>query len=177
MLCINLKDIKECNMIQKKIDLDSILSHVKDFSTKYDALKESYIPFDFCFSVRTIYTNLVLKLQDGKYYIHLKDLDIHGIPLSYIRSDELIAYFSKVALMKIIDYSKNFDLIIRDTMLQNIGFYNPDSFRINPIFYTHLIIRDEIVSEFNKYLKSYIKFVSIDSVENSFVFKDSLIIV
>lgn len=177
MLCLNLKNIMECDMIQKKIDLDKILLDIKNFKTRQDALQSFYVPFDFCFSIRTIYNNLVLKFIDNKYYVHLKDLFIKDIPLSYIRSDELIAYFSKEALMGIIDYSKNFDLLIRDTMLQTIGLYNPKYLQINPILYVHLIIRDEVVSEFNKYLKQNIKFVSIQNIGNDCVFKDSFIII
>ena len=61
ILCIDTTALKTSPDVQKDVDLEDLLNnHTKYYDSEVEALKDHYVPLDFCVSVRSIYSNYVL---------------------------------------------------------------------------------------------------------------------
>lgn len=167
ILCIDIKDLKQSQDIQKDIDLSGLLTHhTKYYYSEEEARKDNYVPLNFCISVRSVYTNLVLQIDKGeekRYYNNLKcsQPTIHS-------GYDLIMYLASIAVMDNIENKSEFDdFMCRHSQFTPIGFYNPEPTLVDPIVYSHIIISDDGVKEFPRFLKSDRRMVSIDEMKNN----------
>ena len=160
MLCIDIKALKTSHKVQKAVDLvDLLKNHTKYYDSVEEALEDDYAPLDFSVSVRSMYTNKVMQIEnDGKkYYVNLSNIQpfIH-------KGYDLIMYLASIGFMNCVDYKSGFDeLMTRHSQFDVIGLYNPDPLLINPIIYSHIIISDEGIKELPKYLNSNVEIVPI----------------
>lgn len=165
ILCVDASKIKEEEDVQRSIDLgDVVLNRTKYFESADEAVKEKYVPLDFCVGVRTVYSNKVAEIeQDGafKYYVNYTNVEkfIH-------EGNDLIMYLAALGLMQYVDYSYAVDdFMVKHSTIQQIGLYNPNAGVINPIVYSHIIIEDSAVEQFNTLAKTGVKFVPITDMK------------
>lgn len=179
ILCIDTTVLKTSPDIQKDVDLEDLLNnHSKYYDSEEDAIKDQYVPLDFCVSVRSIYSNYVLQIDkengEKRYYVNLT----HVQPFVH-KGYDLIMYLCSIGIMQSIDYKLGFDdLMMKHSQFQPIGLYNSDPSIINPVVYSHVIISDEGIKEFHKYLKSDRSLVKINDIDfhgNLKAFIDTLI--
>lgn len=154
ILCIDTKALKIKEEVQKDVDLEDLINnHTKYYDSVEEALKDRYVPLDFSVSVRSMYSNLVLQIENGeekRYYTNLTNIQ----PFAH-KGYDLIMYLTSIGLMHNIDYKIGFDeLMMRHSQFQPIGIYNPEPSILNPIIYSHVIISDEGAKELPKYLNS-----------------------
>ena len=164
ILCVNTNAVKTSVSVQKDVDLEDIINnHTKYFDTEEQALESHYVPIDFCVTVRSIYSNLVLQTDiEGakRYYTNLK----HIQPFVH-KGYDLIMYLTSIGLMHNVDYAVGFDdLMMKHSQFSPIGLYNPEPSILNPIIYSHIIISDEGAEDLVKYLKSDRKLVNINEM-------------
>lgn len=167
ILCVDTKALKTLPDVQRDVNLEDIInSHTKYFSDVEEALKESYVPLDFSVTVRSLYTNLVLQINEvdkKRYYVNLTQVQ----PFVH-KGYDLIMYLTSLGLMHSVDYQLGVDkVMLNHSQFQPIGVYNPDSAVLNPIIYTHIILTDEGAEELKQYLKSDREFVPISVLENA----------
>ena len=161
ILCVDAKALKTSPNVQKDVDLEDILNnHTKYFDTVEDALKDQYEPLDFCVSIRSMYSNLVVQVNgvSGKrYYTNLTDVQ----PFVH-KGYDLIMFLTSIGLMHNVDYAEGFDdIMMRHSQFCPIGFLNPTIPVHNPIIYSHVILSDEGMKELKKYLRDDRELVSI----------------
>lgn len=167
ILCVDTKALKTSSDVQRDVNLEDIINnHTKYFSDVEEALKESYVPLDFSVTVRSLYTNLVLQINEvdkKRYYVNLTQVQ----PFVH-KGYDLIMYLTSLGLMHSVDYQLGVDkVMLNHSQFQPIGVYNPDSAVLNPIIYTHIILTDEGAEELKQYLKSDREFVPISVLENA----------
>ena len=178
-LCVDKRYIKKSDKVQSDIDLAELMEHTiyEDPESRSD-LKD-YVPLDFCVSIRSMYSNLVVETttETGNKicYTNLKDIRefIH-------KGYDLVMYLSSLAVLHCVDYKSGFDkLMFSHSQIQPIGLYNPDPDLINPILYTHIILSDEGAEEFKSYLKDNCKMIPIKDIQQGSLkaLVDTLIIV
>lgn len=164
IFCVDKNWLPKDSAIQKKIPLDDLVnSHCKYFNSEEEALKDNYVPLNFAVSVRSCYTNLVLQkeTENGfRYYLNLV-----STPFVHHKSYDLIMYLSSLALMTTVDYNIGFDEIMMSSQYQPIGVYNSLLELHNPIIYSHIILKDDVVEDFKKYLKPEYKLVPISEMQ------------
>ena len=156
---IDSKKLRESFVVQKDKDvIDRVFQNVRYFDNAEEAEKEFFVPIDFCVSIRTTYSNLVLKIvQDGKdlYYVNQTRVGMFSH-----KGLDLVMYLAAIGLMSCVDYSYAFDdMMLKYSQIQFIGLYNPDSGFINPIMYSHIIIADEAVAQLQTFLKKGVELV------------------
>lgn len=163
-LCIDTQVLKTSPEVQKDVLLeDLLLKHTKCYDTMESALKDKFVPLDFCVSVRSMYSNLVMQIDKGeekRYYVNLTEIQpfIH-------KGYDLVMYLASIGVMSSIDYSLGFeDVMVKHSQFDAIGLYNVDPSIINPIVYSHIILSDEGAEEFKKYLKSGRSLVPISDI-------------
>ena len=159
ILCVDSKKLRESFVVQKDKDvIDRVFQNVRYFDNAEEAEKEFFVPIDFCVSIRTTYSNLVLKIvQDGKdlYYVNQTRVGMFSH-----KGLDLVMYLAAIGLMSCVDYSYAFDdMMLKYSQIQFIGLYNPDSGFINPIMYSHIIIADEAVAQLQTLLKKGVELV------------------
>ena len=164
IFCVDKSVLKESPEVQRDIQFAEIMfKHTRYYPSVEEALKDNYVPFEFCTCVRSVYSNLVVKNEE------------HGNPLCYVnmtltdkiphRGEDLVMFMTSTGLMHLVDYADGFDeVMMKFSSFQPIGIYNPGT--INPIFVSHVIIRDEGVDSFKKFCKNGVEFVSISSAKN-----------
>lgn len=163
-LCVDTRALKKSPEIQKDVDLEDIINnHTKYYDDEEKAYKDYYAPLDFCVSVRSTYSNLVLEKDKGaleQYYTHLTKI----APYSH-KGYDLIMYLCSIGLMQNIDYALGFDdLMMKHSQFQPIGLYNLGSPLFNPVIYSHVIMSDEGAEELKKYLKDGTRLVPIRDI-------------
>lgn len=167
ILCVDIKALKTSEKVQKDIDLVELLEeHTKYYDSVEEAFKDDFAPLDFCITTRSMYSNLVMQIEeDGKpkYYKNLSEIQ------PFVHSGyDLIMYLSSIALMHSIDYKLGFDeLMCKHSQFQLMGIYNPEPNIINPIIYSHIILSDEGAEEMKDYLKSNVEFVLINDMNKN----------
>lgn len=167
ILCVDRSKIDVEPYVQRKVDLEDImLNCTKYFNDTTEALKHGYVPLDFSTSVRTVHSNLVLQhdVDEGevRYYTNLS-----SIPEHVHKGYDLIMFLSSLALMFRVDYKAGFDeLMVKNSQFHPIGIYNPDPDVFNPIVYSYVVLKDDCVEEFSKYLKDNSRLVPIQSIKN-----------
>lgn len=155
ILCIDTKALNTSLYVQRDVNLEDLLNnHTKYYDSETEALKDKYVPLDFCVSVRSIYSNYVLQIDkennEKRYYVNLTKVQ----PFVH-KGYDLIMYLCSIGVMQSIDYQLGFDdLMMKHSQFQPIGLYNPDPALINPIVYSHVIISDDGIKELPQYLKS-----------------------
>lgn len=167
ILCVDIKALKTSEKVQKDIDLeDLLLNHTKYYDSTEEAFKDEFVPLDFCVTTRSVYTNLVMQIEeDGKpkYYKNLSEIQpfIH-------KGIDLVMYLTSIGLMHCIDYKLGFDeLMTKHSQFQPVGIYNPEPNIINPIIYSHIILSDEGAEDMKDYLKSNVEFVLINDMNKN----------
>lgn len=165
ILCVDITALKTSPDVQRDVNLEDILNnHTKYYDTEVEAQKDHHVPLNFCVSVRSMYSNLVLQTNTGldkKYYTNLtvKQPFVH-------KGYDLIMYLSSIGLMHCIDYRLGFDdLMMKHSQFCPIGLYNSNMPYTSPIIYSHIIISDEGAEELKNYLKSDRELVFIDNIE------------
>ena len=164
ILCVDKTVLKTSKQIQRDVDLEDILNnHTKYYEDVVDALKDNYEPLDFCISIRSMYSNLVVQVNIDsrrRYYTNLTDIQ----PFVH-KGYDLIMFLSSIGLMHNVDYADGFDeLMVKHSQFSPIGLLNPPCSFHNPIIYSHVIISDEGIEELKKYLKSDRELVSISEM-------------
>lgn len=167
ILCVDTKALKTSPYVQRDVDLEVILNnHSKYFDTVEEALKDNYEPLDFCVSIRSMYSNLVVQVNsdNGKrYYTNLTDVQ----PFVH-KGYDLIMFLTSIGLMHNVDYSSGFDdLMMKHSQFCPIGLLNPPILVHNPIIYSHVILSDEGMEELKKYLKDDRELVSISEMNKN----------
>lgn len=160
ILCVDSRAVEEAPKIQKDIDLEDLLNnHTKYFNSEEEAYKENYEPLSFSVSIRSMYSNLVLETDKvmHKYYTTISVEQ----PFNH-RGYDLIMFLTSICVMKNIDYALGFDdVMMKHSQFQPIGVSKVGS----PIIYTHVILSDEGVEEFEKFLKPDRRFVPIKFID------------
>lgn len=164
ILCVDIRALKQSPEIQKDVDLeDLLLNHTKYFEDVVEASKHRYVPLDFSVSVRSTYSNLVLEIKNGeekRYYENLAEIQ----PFVH-KGYDLIMYLTSIGLLRNVNYKIGFDeLMVKHSQFVPIGLYSPDTFIINPIIYSHIIISDDGAKELPKYLRRDRKLVHINDI-------------
>lgn len=164
ILCVDITALKESPDVQKDVNLEDILNnHTKYYDTVEEALKDNYVPLDFSVSVRSIYSNLVLQINNGedkRYYTNLTNIQ----PFVH-KGYDLVMYLTSIGLMHSVDYKLGFDeLMMKHSQFVPMGLYNPDALLINPIIYSHVLISDEGIKELPNYLKEDRELVPISTI-------------
>ena len=166
ILCVDSTSIKEDMKVQSKVKIEDILlNHTKYYDSEEEAVKDKYVPLDFCTSVRSIYSNEVLQIKEKsgfKYYVNYTNVDrfIH-------KGLDLVMYLSALGLLQCINYTRAFDeLMVKSSTIQPVGLYNPNSGFINPIIYSHVLIEDSGVEVFKTFLKEGCEFVPISDMNS-----------
>lgn len=170
ILCIDINSIAPKGEVQRDVDLaDLIDNHTRYFENDKEALANKYVPLGFSMSLRTMYTNKVLKIPNlktgrSRYYENrvVTDKFIH-------KGEDLIMYITSLCLMQCVNYKKGFDeLMLRHSQIQFIGLVNPDPLIIDPIIYSHVILSDEGGKELTTYLKEGFSLVDISDMKNNY---------
>lgn len=178
ILYIDTKVLKPKTEIQRDVDFAELLNNhsVYSFKDNKSLMKKGYLPVDMCYSIRTIYSNLVVESEtQGRklYYTNLVDL-----PEVIHKGDDLVMYFGSLAIFHNMNQKLGFDeLMSKYSAFQPIGLYY-DSL-LNPIFYSNIIMADESVESLKTFLKSDRKLVLIQSIDTKDCIKaltDTLII-
>lgn len=165
ILCVDVKALKTSPHVQRDVNLEDILNnHTKYYDSVEEAYKDHYEPLDFCVSIRSMYSNLVVQSKNAEgrysYYTNLTDVQ----PFVH-KGYDLIMYLTSIGLMHNVDYANGFDeLMMKHSQFCPIGLLNPPFSYHNPIIYSHVIISDEGIKEFEKYLKSDRKLVNISDM-------------
>ena len=161
ILCVDIKALKTSNEVQKDVNLEDLLAnHTEYYTNTEEALKDNFVPLDFCVSVRSMYSNLVLqndKDEEKRYYTNLTSIQpfVHN-------GYDLIMFLASLGLMYSVEYKLGFDkLMTEHSQFSPIGLYNPDPTVINPIIYSHIILSDKGAKELPHYLKDGARFVPI----------------
>lgn len=164
MLCIDNKAIKSSLTIQKDIDLDSLLRKSTDyFCSREEAYEKGYSPLTFATSIRSIYSNLVLRKEVSEeevlYYTVLGNVQpyIH-------KGADLIMYLTSLSVVSCFNYTPAFDLLMAKSTFSLMGFYNPEPLCIDPIVYSHVILSDNIIEDISYMLKPEYSFVPISEI-------------
>lgn len=164
ILCIDSSKLKTSLDVQKDVNLEEIINdHTKYYDSVEEALKDKFVPLDFCVSIRSLYSNLVLQIdKDDKklYYTNITE-----IPQFVHKGYDLVMYLTSIGVMHNIDFKEGFDdFMMKHSQFMPIGLYNPEPLVINPIIYSHVLISDEGVNEFHKYLKQGRSLVKISDI-------------
>ena len=153
ILCVDTQVLKTSPEVQKDILLeDLLLNHTKYYDDEVTALKDNFVPLDFCVSVRSMYSNLILQIDKGeekRYYTNLTKVQpfIH-------KGYDLVMYLASIGVMSNVDYALGFDdVMMNHSQFSAVGLCNIDHTIINPIVYSQVILSDEGAEEFKKYLK------------------------
>lgn len=164
ILCVDINALKTAPHIQRDVNLEDILNnHTKYYESVEEALKDHYEPLDFCISIRSMYSNLVVQVnvEGGKrYYTNLTNVQ----PFVH-KGYDLIMFLTSIGLMHNVEYADGFDdLMMKHSQFCPIGLLNPLISVHNPIIYSHVIISDEGMEELKKYLKSDRELVTISEM-------------
>lgn len=162
MLCINQKALKVDKRVQKDIDVvDLLLKETMNMNTINEAFKCGYLPLNFCICVRSIYSNQVLQ-QTINRFTHKHFFFMEDVPDLIHKGNDLIFYMNSLGLMNLVNYDVGFDeLMMKYSMSQLIGIYNPSPSFFNPTVVSHIILHDEGFKKLTKYLKQGIRPVNI----------------
>ena len=169
----------DCMTIRKDVKIGELLTlNEKDFKTTEEAYMQNYVPVDFCTSIRSIYDNTVIQIQDEhKFRWYYQNMV--GIPVCIHKGYDLVMYVSSLAMLSIIDYWTGFEeLMARHSQFQCIGLYNPSPDFVNPIIYSHIILSDIGMRELEPHLSagnSVVKIKDIKPLGNINHFIDTLI--
>ena len=145
--CISKTLLKQKNVVQKDVDIESILNRLEYFNDVKEALEKGYVPVSFITSIRTAYSNLVVKHND-KYYVSLNLAEV--LPH---KGYDLLMFMSSSAVAKVMDCTKRENQnIMFNSQFMPIGVYNPDVGICNPIIYCHIIVKDELAERLEKAL-------------------------
>lgn len=145
--CISKTLLKQKNAVQKDVDIESILNNLEYFNDVKEALEKGYVPVSFITSIRTAYSNFVVKHND-KYYVSLNLAEV--LPH---KGYDLLMFMSSSAVAKVMDCTKRENQnIMFNSQFMPIGVYNPDVGICNPIIYCHIIVKDELAERLEKAL-------------------------
>lgn len=166
ILCIDKSALKVSKEVQKDIKLEELLlKHTKYFDGILRAYEENYVPLDFCTSVRSMYSNLVLshENEDGNKLLYTNLSLIHETPHS---GYDLVMYLASVALTKrVTSLTGICDIMMKHSQIQPIGLLNLNHSVMNPMVYSHIILSDEGAELIKKYLNNGSEFVSLDDLD------------
>lgn len=164
ILCVDTHRLNTAPYVQKDVNLEDILlNHTKYYDTPAEAEKDFYVPLSFSVSVRSVYTNKVLQIEEeGKYQYYVN----HAKVGQFVHKGlDLIMYLSAIGLMTYVKYSPEFDVaMMKYSTHQPIGLYNPDHGFFDPIICSHVILQDEGINQFKTFLKPGVEFVSIKTM-------------
>lgn len=168
-LCIDTKSIKCAYDVQKDLKLEDILlNRTKYFSTEEEALKENYVPLDFSTAIRSTYSNKVLEI-DGVFNNFIYYDNRSRIGQCIHQGYDLVMHIASLTVLNHLAYTDSAfnEVMMRGSSVQCIGLLNLDTDLINPIICTHVIILDEYLELFERYLKKGRRFVDIKDMKKS----------
>lgn len=165
ILCIDTTALKtDPQKVQKDVNLkDLLLNHTRYYDSTEEAYKDKYVPLDFCMSVRSLYTNLVLEIdgKDKKLYYR----NMTNVPEVIHKGYDLVMYMTGLGLMYDVVYHQGFEeIMVKYTQFQCLGLYNMNTDLMNPIIYSQVLLSDEGVDKMKPYLKDGRRFVPISSM-------------
>lgn len=193
-LCVNQKDLNSSPDMQKKIHLDKIFSKSKYYDCEEEAKKDGYYPLCFATSVRSVNTNLVVRLKESGDDCNNRDsVIIPSCCYSYYQSqvsvpsfsyvgEDLVSYQSSINVMRYFRSSLSLsECMMRYTTHQIIGLYNPGVDICLPTILSHVIIQDIAVKTFQAYFRDGVEWYPIEDISPSLgdiqTFLDQLIII
>lgn len=166
ILCIDTTALKtDPQRVQKDANLkDLLLNHTRYYDSTEDAYKDKYVSLDFCMSVRSLYTNLVLEIdgKDKKLYYR----NMTNVPEVIHKGYDLVMYMTGLGLMYDVVYRQGCDeIMMKHSQFQCLGLYNMNTDLMNPIIYSQVLLSDEGVDKIKPYLKDGRRFVPISSMQ------------
>ena len=188
MLCVKDSELKS-NFVEVQKDVkieDLLLNHTQYFDTAEEALNNGYVPLQFDISIRSSYDNTVVVSTKGVSLRNPND-PIGKNPIIVVGSPEqsncvhkgydLVMYMSSLGVMSCVKHKKGFEeLMMKHSQFDCIGLYY--GVVTYPIIYSHIILSDEGMRKFKKYLKKDYKVVPIKEVNSgSIALCDTLLIV
>lgn len=176
---IDTKHIEAKEGLQKDLKLeDLLLNHCK-----YVEDEEGYVPVDFANSIRSIYTNKVMtqhvkSLDEEEEYDRAYQYRGTTDVLPH-RGYDLVMFMSSVLCMQSVkpEHWRTFEQVMMQSQFMPVGLlYTPfmQSMGMNPVIYTHTIIRDEDVDNFSTCLADGYKMVNLCDVNPHRHFKELL---
>lgn len=184
ILCVDTKVLKvDRDEIQKDINIEDLLNnHTQYFNDAFEAKKAGYIPVVFSVSIRSMYDNTVVAFvgNDSANPIFANPIFNYEVTAEYVHKGyDLVMFMSSIGVMQLVNYEQGFDeLMSKHSQFDCIGLYVFDDRAICPRIYSHIILSDEGMKEFNKYLKDSFKIVPIKDVNAGFkALCDTLVIV
>lgn len=171
IMCVPIRSLPTSERVLKDVDIDALLSEKAFFKAESEAFENGYVPVDFVTSIRTTYNNTVIQ-RDKKgtpsYYAGSNSSE-------YVKAEgyEIAMLLASLSIPVIMDnpvVMNNSDF--RNLMLGNsayncIGLYNPAPMLYNPIIYSHIILADGAVKDFESYLGEKSKFVTLEHMRNN----------
>lgn len=166
ILCVDAKALKTSKEVQKAVNLEEIINdHTKYYESVEEALKDNFVPLDFCVSIRSMYDNSVVQTtkEDGVKIPYTNVTNIQPLPH---KGYDLIMFVASTCVLSNINYKDGFDeLMFKHSQFVPMGLYNIDPRVLNPVIYTHIIMSDEGMKELAQYLKEGREIVNISDLQ------------
>lgn len=159
------------NDLQRGINIDEILSSSNLVFEKPSSASKALSPLRFAVTIRTEYSNLVVVQETDvrstmPYFVRLEEGNIEHTGYDLINYENAMAILNDVVDVGVGEERDNFNgLMFSKTVPQVIGLYYPNLSKGNPYFYSHIILKDDAVDEFAKYLKEGVRFVQINDLD------------
>lgn len=182
-LYVKISNLKESKDMQKDFSVHDLFQDAKYFCDEKTAQKEGYIPLVFATTIRSVYTNKVVtrtvKSLKDKTFV---DLSTPSEPLPHNELD-LVMYLSSISMFNFFEYKKGFDeLMMQGSEHQLIGLYCPCVGLVDPIIYSHVYVKDDLVEDFGKYMRPEVEWSDIELFKSTYTtssfkpFLDTLIV-
>lgn len=161
-LCVPKEKVSESKEVQKKIDIEWLLSDIKLFENIED-IEEGFIPVNFLTTIRTVYTNkLVTRIVDDCEINYTSISKEIPETVSIFKGEDLLAYVSSLGIS--VAYNPS-DSEVQKLMVKSkflpIGIYY-SVFYPYVFFYSQVIISDDYLKEMEELLnKQLFKIIDI----------------
>lgn len=158
ILCIDSTKLLRSKTVQKPKLEGLLLNHTKFYDSAEEAKKDLYVPLDFAIAIRSD-EDKILQITDehGTYYFP-RYTDVQRF---VHKGYDLVMFLASLMMLENVVYSTEYEVaMVKYSAFLPIGLYNPFPEVINPTVFSNVIIHEEGIEEFSKYLKEGRKFVT-----------------
>lgn len=180
VLCVKKSVLPMSVNLQKE---DTVIKKMLDNLVYIDEsnIPKEYVRVDVAVSVRSAYTNKVVMCKHSDSEEERCFLNLTKIPKVPQTGYELIMMISSVAVTKMCDTSNLMKLsgVMMKSKYNFMGVINLDPELLSPIIYSHVILEDNTIEDFESLLNEGFRVIPISDIpkSNSFrAMKESLVI-
>lgn len=180
VLCVDKKDLVKAPNLQKdKEYLEKVFRGFKFIEE--DEMNEDYVPLDIAITIRSAYTNKVVMCKHSDSDGERCFFNLTKIPPVHHTGYDLIMFISSIAVMKMCDpvNAQKVTEVMMHSKFDFLGLLNLEPDLVNPIMYSHVILEDNTVEQFESLLAEGFRVISIEDIPEKGTFKaikESLII-